>query len=94
MKYLFIGLIRFYQKFISPIKPKCCRFTPTCSAYALEAFEKRGFFVGFGLTVWRLLRCNPFFKPGYDPVPQKKPKRVPITVKPNEEQENSKEEKR
>jgi len=75
MKYLFIGLIRFYQKFISPLKRPCCRFTPTCSQYALEAFGKRGFFVGFGLTVWRILRCNPFSAGGYDPVPEKKPRK-------------------
>ncbi len=66
-----IWLIRLYQKFISPIKPNCCRFTPTCSAYAVEAFQKRGFFVGTVLTVWRILRCNPFCKGGYDPVPEK-----------------------
>ena len=75
MKYIFIYLIKFYRKFISPIKPGCCRLTPTCSAYALEAFEKRGFFVGFGLTVWRILRCNPFCRAGYDPVPEKKKRR-------------------
>ena len=66
-----IGLIKLYRKFISPIKPPCCRFTPTCSAYALEAFQKRGFFVGFILTLGRIFRCNPFFKGGYDPVPTK-----------------------
>ena len=66
-----IWLISLYRKFISPIKPPCCRFTPTCSAYAIEAFKKRGFFVGFILTVWRILRCNPFCKGGYDPVPEK-----------------------
>ena len=71
MKYLMIGLLKFYQKFISPLKPNCCRFTPTCSTYAIEAFRKRGFFVGFILTVWRVLRCNPFCKGGYDPVPLK-----------------------
>ncbi len=71
MKYIFIWLIRFYRKFISPIKGgPCCRFTPTCSAYALEAFQKRGFFVGFYLMVYRILRCNPFCAPGYDPVPE------------------------
>jgi putative membrane protein insertion efficiency factor len=69
MKYLMIWLVKLYRKFISPIKPPCCRFTPTCSAYALEAFKKRGFFVGLILTVWRILRCNPFSKGGYDPVP-------------------------
>lgn len=72
MKYVFIALIRFYQKFISPLKPNVCRFTPTCSAYALEAFSKRGFFIGFFLTVYRILRCNPFGRGGYDPVPEKK----------------------
>ena len=71
MKHIMIWLIRLYRKFISPIKPPCCRFTPTCSAYALEAFTKRGFFVGLILTVWRILRCNPFAKGGYDPVPEK-----------------------
>ena len=71
MKYLMIGLVKLYRKFISPIKPNCCRFTPTCSAYALEAFQKRGFFVGFILTAWRILRCNPFSKGGYDPVPER-----------------------
>ena len=61
MKYVCIWLIRFYQKFLSPLKRNpCCRFTPTCSAYALEAFQKRGFFVGMILTVTRILRCNPF----------------------------------
>lgn len=69
MKHLMIGLIRFYKKFISPILPPACRFTPTCSEYAIEAFAKRGFFVGFILTVWRILRCNPFCKAGHDPVP-------------------------
>ena len=71
MKYLMIGLLKFYQKFISPLKPVSCRFTPTCSSYAIEAFRKRGFFVGFILTVWRILRCNPFCKGGYDPVPER-----------------------
>lgn len=73
MKYVCVWLIRLYQKFLSPLKRNpCCRFTPTCSAYALEAFMKRGFFVGFGLTVWRILRCNPFCAGGFDPVPPKK----------------------
>ena len=71
MKYVMIWLIGLYRKYVSPIKPPCCRFTPTCSAYALEAFKKRGFFVGFILTVGRILRCNPFFKGGYAPVPER-----------------------
>lgn len=81
MKHLCIWLIRLYQKWISPIKPPCCRFYPTCSAYAVEAFRKRGFFVGFGLTVWRLLRCNPFCRPGLDPVPDRRARypKVPLS---------------
>ena len=71
MKHIMIALIRGYQKLISPLKPPCCRFTPTCSAYAIEAYTKRGFFVGTILTVWRILRCNPFCRGGYDPVPVK-----------------------
>ena len=72
----FILLIRFYQKCISPLTPPACRYTPTCSQYAIEALEKRGFFVGTALTVWRILRCNPFNRHGgYDPVPEKKVKR-------------------
>lgn len=75
MKYAAIFLVKLYRKFISPLKKPCCRFTPTCSQYAVEAFQKRGFFVGLGLTIWRVLRCNPFGKGGYDPVPEKKNKR-------------------
>ena len=72
MKYICIALIRFYRKFLSPLKRSpCCRFTPTCSAYGLEAFQKRGFFVGLFLTVTRILRCHPFSPGGYDPVPLK-----------------------
>lgn len=75
MKKLFIGLIRFYQKNISPYKPKSCRFYPTCSAYAVEAIEKHGAFKGLFLALYRILRCNPFNKNcGYDPVPEKKRK--------------------
>lgn len=66
-----IALVKLYQKTISPLKPPCCRFTPTCSAYAIEAFQKRGFFAGLILSVWRVLRCNPFAKGGYDPVPER-----------------------
>ena len=72
MKYLCIWLIRGYQKFLSPLKLQpSCRFTPTCSAYAIQAFQKRGFVIGFILTVYRILRCQPFCVGGYDPVPEK-----------------------
>lgn len=70
MKTLLLWLIRFYRKRISPLRAPCCRFTPTCSAYALEAIEKYGAIKGGWLTVKRLLRCNPFYKGDYfDPVP-------------------------
>jgi len=73
MKRVFIFLIRFYQKYISPLKSKpTCRFYPTCSQYAIEALEIHGFFKGSFLAVWRILRCNPFCRGGYDPVPEKK----------------------
>ena len=65
----FTALIRFYQICISPLKPSCCRFTPTCSQYALEAIEKYGALKGGWLAFRRILRCNPFHKGGYDPVP-------------------------
>ena len=70
MKHVAMAIIRFYRKYLSGLKPApTCRFTPTCSAYALEAFEKRGFFAGLALTLWRVLRCNPFSPAGHDPVP-------------------------
>lgn len=63
------GLIRFYQAAISPYLPGTCRFRPTCSAYALEALRRFGFWKGLALTGWRLLRCHPFSRGGYDPLP-------------------------
>ena len=72
MKHICIWLVRFYRKYLSRLKKSpSCRFVPSCSAYALEAFQKRGFFVGMILTVWRILRCNPYCIGGYDPVPEK-----------------------
>ena len=64
-----ILLVRFYQLCISPLKPPSCRFTPTCSQYAIEALRKHGPIKGVYLTVKRLLRCHPFGGSGYDPVP-------------------------
>jgi putative membrane protein insertion efficiency factor len=64
-----IAMIRFYRKGISPLKPPVCRFTPTCSAYGLEAIEKYGAARGGWLLTKRLARCQPFSKGGYDPVP-------------------------
>lgn len=94
MKHVMIWLIGLYRKYISPLKPPCCRFTPTCSSYAIEAFQKRGFFVGFALTVWRILRCNPFSKGGYDPVPEKKKKRIGNSKNQEETVSTDNEEKR
>lgn len=65
----FILLIRFYQGAISPFLPNSCRYTPTCSQYALEAFRKHGPIKGLYLTIRRLLRCHPWGGSGYDPVP-------------------------
>ncbi len=69
MKKICIALIRFYQRFLSPLKLSCCRFTPTCSRYAIEAIARFGAFRGILLAGYRILRCNPFFPGGYDPVP-------------------------
>lgn len=68
LKAPFLGLIRLYRRFISPMKAPCCRFYPTCSQYAHDAIEKHGVLKGSGMAAWRLLRCNPFGKGGYDPV--------------------------
>lgn len=64
-----VGLVRFYQVCISPLKPASCRFTPTCSQYALEALRKYGPFKGGWLSLRRILRCHPWGGSGYDPVP-------------------------
>ena len=69
MKKLLLGLIRFYRKRVSPLRPPCCRYIPTCSEYALEAIGKYGAWKGSWLALKRLLRCHPFHKGGYDPVP-------------------------
>ncbi len=63
------GLIRIYQKAISPALPDACRFYPTCSQYAIDAFEKHGLLRGAWLSIKRILRCHPFHPGGYDPVP-------------------------
>ncbi|MGM9566964.1 MAG: membrane protein insertion efficiency factor YidD [Clostridia bacterium] len=68
MKKVLILIIRFYQKVISPMFPPCCRFVPSCSQYAIEAISKYGPIKGGRMAVWRILRCNPFSKGGYDPV--------------------------
>ncbi|MDO5047114.1 MAG: membrane protein insertion efficiency factor YidD [Anaerococcus sp.] len=66
---IFIKIIRFYQLFISPqLGQSKCKYYPTCSHYAIDAFRKHGFLKAFFMSVWRILRCNPFSKGGYDPV--------------------------
>ena len=72
MKQILLACIRFYRKYISPSRPPCCRFIPTCSAYALEAVEKYGAWKGGLLALRRILKCQPFHKQKsiqYDPVP-------------------------
>ncbi|MDQ0224487.1 membrane protein insertion efficiency factor YidD [Metabacillus niabensis] len=75
MKSLFIGIIRFYQKFISPLTPPSCRFYPTCSHYGLEAYQRFGVIKGTFLTVKRILKCHPLHPGGFDPVPEKDAKK-------------------
>ena len=70
IKNLFISIIKFYRKHISKYKRSKCPYYPTCSTYGLHAIEKHGAFKGGILTTWRILRCNPFSKGGYDPVPE------------------------
>ena len=69
LTWLLILFVRIYQRFISPLTPPSCRFTPTCSQYALEALRKYGPFKGSWLALKRLLRCHPWGGSGYDPVP-------------------------
>ncbi|MDR2037937.1 MAG: membrane protein insertion efficiency factor YidD [Bacteroidales bacterium] len=69
IKYLMIGLVRFYQSSISPLTPASCRYTPTCSQYAIEALQKYGVIKGTWLALKRILRCHPWGGHGYDPVP-------------------------
>lgn len=71
---IFIALIKFYKKHISPHKIPCCRFTPSCSSYAIEAITIHGALKGTFLAIKRIFRCNPFCKGGYDPVPPRKEK--------------------
>jgi hypothetical protein len=72
MKYIFIGLIKFYRAAISPFKPPSCRFHPTCSEYGLEAFKRFGAIKGAYLTIIRISKCHPFHPGGVDLVPEKK----------------------
>jgi uncharacterized protein len=69
MRTLLLALVRAYQRFLSPLLPTACRFTPTCSEFAAEAIRRHGAWRGVRLATGRLLRCRPFSTPGHDPVP-------------------------
>lgn len=71
LKYLALKLLRAYQLLISPMLGQNCRFSPSCSNYAMQAIERFGFFKGTWLTTRRLLRCHPFHPGGHDPIPEK-----------------------
>ena len=64
-----LGMVRIYQRFVSPILPPACRFEPSCSQYGYEALERYGFFRGTWMALRRVMRCHPFHKGGFDPVP-------------------------
>lgn len=66
---LMLAIVRFYKRWISPLLPPACRYEPSCSTYALEAIELHGAIRGGWLALWRLLRCHPFSRGGFDPVP-------------------------
>lgn len=72
MKTVLVFLVRIYQRVLSPLKPPCCRFDPTCSNYAVEALRRHGAWRGSWLTLRRVLRCHPFVEPGHDPVPPRR----------------------
>ncbi|MFI3329876.1 MAG: membrane protein insertion efficiency factor YidD [bacterium] len=74
MKKIVLKLINFYQTKITIYTPKACKYLPTCSQYAKECYTEYNFIYASLLTVWRLLRCNPFSKGGYDPIPKVKKK--------------------
>ncbi len=75
MKRVFLFVIRFYQKYLSPLKRTgCCKYIPTCSEYAAQAITRYGALKGSVLALWRILRCNPFSAGGIDPVPESMPK--------------------
>jgi len=69
VKFFILALIKFYRAWISPLLPSACRYSPTCSQYALEAIDRFGWLRGGWMAILRILRCNPFFPSGYDPVP-------------------------
>ncbi|ANJ69504.1 MULTISPECIES: membrane protein insertion efficiency factor YidD [Latilactobacillus] len=83
MRKILIGLVRFYQKGISPLLPPSCRYYPTCSSYMIQAIQKHGAILGLIMGIGRILRCHPFVRGGYDPVPDH------FTVLRNRQQDES-----
>lgn len=75
MKTLAVAGLRLYKAVVSPVLPASCRYVPSCSEYAVEALARHGVFRGVVLAAWRLLRCNPFVRGGYDPVPPESSRR-------------------
>jgi uncharacterized protein len=75
LTYPFILIVRFYQAAISPYTPSSCRYSPTCSHYAIEALQRHGLFKGGWLAIKRISSCHPWGGKGYDPVPEKKNKK-------------------
>ncbi len=69
LTYPFILIVKFYQSYISPLIGTNCRYTPTCSQYSIKSLKKHGLFIGLYLSIKRIIKCNPLFKGGYDPVP-------------------------
>ncbi|MDE7477226.1 MAG: membrane protein insertion efficiency factor YidD [Lachnospiraceae bacterium] len=84
VKKLLIWLIKFYRKYLSPLKYTKCPYFPSCSQYGLEAVEQYGALRGGLLSIWRILRCNPFSKGGYDPVPSIIPSMIRRNTRDNE----------
>lgn len=77
MKGVVLFFIDLYRRYLSPLKPRpCCRFFPTCSAYAAEAVREWGVICGLGLSLWRILRCNPFSRGGIDYVPKRNARKM------------------
>ena len=86
---LLIGLVRAYRLTLSPWLGSSCRFTPTCSAYSLDALERHGAVAGSYLTLHRLVRCNPWCEGGHDPVPLEKPRLFTHLVSPFSKKKSS-----
>lgn len=87
MKYLFLGIIKLYRLTLSKILPPCCRYYPSCSEYATVAIRRFGAVKGGYLALWRIIRCNPYGRGGYDPVPARfmlRPDRVHFTLPEND----------